>query len=229
MKGKYKIILFIILLLYLVTKIFLPVVAEREIKQNIVKNVDDVQVLEVDADSFPVWEILLSRIDRVEVKASNLVVDNLCINSFITKHRNLYIEDKKIKGENTDLKLVITEQALNEYISKKYPGLNKFHIKFISKQAYLSGQVNFFNKKVNIQLAGKFNVQEKNIINFEPLNLKIEKLEIPGDLIKKFIEDTGFVIDLNNLNISLNVERIKIDSSRIYLLGGIYTGKAGLQ
>ncbi len=229
MKGKYKIILFIILLLYLVTKIFLPVVAEREIKQNIVKNVDDVQVLEVDADSFPVWEILLSRIDRVEVKASNLVVDNLCINSFITKHRNLYIEDKKIKGENTDLKLVITEQALNEYISKKYPGLNKFHIKFMSQQAYLSGQVNFFNKKVNIQLAGKFNVQEKNIINFEPLNLKIEKLEIPGDLIKKFIEDTGFVIDLNNLNISLNVEKIKIDSSRIYLLGGIYTGKAGLQ
>jgi len=229
MKGKYKIILFIILLLYLVTKIFLPVVAEREIKQNIVKNVDDVQVLEVDADSFPVWEILLSRIDRVEVKASNLVVDNLCINSFITKHRNLYIEDKKIKGENTDLKLVITEQALNEYISKKYPGLNKFNIKFMSQQAYLSGQVNFFNKKVNIQLAGKFNVQEKNIINFEPLNLKIEKLEIPGDLIKKFIEDTGFVIDLNNLNISLNVEKIKIDSSRIYLLGGIYTGKAGLQ
>ena len=228
MRGKFRVFILIILILYLVMEIFFPVLAEKEIRNNIVEQIDSVQLLEVNANSFPAWEMILTKIDRVEINASKLVIDGLLIESIATKYRDLYIKDNKIMGENIDLKFVISEQALNKYIIEKYPELSNFRVKFVSGHAYLSGQLNFFNKKVNIQLTGKFNVKEKNIIDFEPVNLKIEKLEIPGEVVKKFIEESGFTINLNKLNMPLNVEKIKIVSARMYLMGGLYAGKAGL-
>ncbi len=228
MKGKFKFFLLLILLFYLLMEIFLPIIVERKLEKSIVENIDSVQSLAVDAHSFPAWEMILSKIDRVEIKASNLAVNGLLIDSISTKHSDVYLKKDKIMGENDDLQIVISEKAVNNYLAGKYPGLSNFRVNFIAEQAYLRGTINFFEQEIDIQLTGNFTSPEKNIIIFNPVNLKIAKLEIPGEVIKKYIEDTGFAINLNDLNIPLNIEDVKIDTSRICLQGGIYARKAGL-
>ncbi len=228
MRGKWKYIILIALIFYLVMQILLPVMAEKKIKNSIFEQVDSVENLKVEVSSFPAWEILFSRLDRVEVKAVNLSKGQLMVDQIDSRYRDVSIRDDMIIGENTELNIVLSEENLNKYIENMYPELNNFVVKLNPGQIYLSGFVNFFEKRIDFQLTGALLVKERNLITFSPENLSLDEFQVPGELIKSFVKDLGFSIDLSRYNFPIRVEKIKVDSGYINFLGGPAIRKAGL-
>lgn len=230
MKNKkyLSVTLLLILILYLSLELFLPQVVENRIEKEILENTKDVKGLEVEVNSFPAWELLFSRADRVKLTARMVNIDGLYLSSISALYKDVIIAKGEIKGDNTDLKILISEKDLNQYVTEKYSGFENFQIKLVPEKVYLSGDLKFFKSRIKVQLNGEFSVHEAERISFVPENLSIEKLQIPRSIIREFTEQLGFYFDLTTLDLPLKIDKIKISDKELYLLGGTAVRKAGL-
>ena len=227
-RGKYYFYIIIILLLvYLGLELFLPGIAEKKVRKGILNYTDEVKSLEIEANSFPAWELLFSRVDNINIKASYLKMKGLRLDNISASYQDIVLKEGIIKGKNKDLNILITEKSLNDYLAAQYPGLSNFDIILNPDQVFMEGYINFFNNKIMLQLNGKFTVKEANKITFIPKDVKIEDLKISKALIQKFVKDLGFSFNLSQLNFPITVEKIEITDKKLYLLGGIFVRKAG--
>lgn len=228
MRNKKYLIIIFLLVLYLGMELFLPLMVENRIKKGIRNHTESVKELEVEVDSFPAWELLFSRADRVKLTAEMINIGGLPLRSISALYRDVLINKGQINGNNTDLNILIYESELNKYIVNKHSELKNFQIQLIPEQVYLSGDLKIFESKIKIRLSGKFAITKPDKISFVPENIKIEKLQIPGSVIKNFTNQLGFSFDLANLNLPLKVEKIKVSEKELHLLGGVSVRKAGL-
>jgi hypothetical protein len=81
--------------------------------------------------------------------------------------------------------------------------------------------------RIKLQLSGSFKLVKTNQIVFEPGQFSVEEVNIPVSLLKKFVKDMGFTLNLDKYNIPLIVEKIRVSSDKLVLEGGSSAGEVG--
>jgi uncharacterized protein YpmS len=222
MRRKRNILWYFILLVLIILvsmEFYLPRLVEREIREIFQRETESIENLEIQVSSFPSLEILLKRVDRIIIEARGLSFNGLYLEDFAVEYQDIRLHDDYFTGNNTALNILITEDALNNYIKTNYPELGDFKIELNPDQVFLSGIINFFEARLQIQLAGSFTVTENNEVFFIPENFRVEKINIPGEIIRDFLQDKAFSFDLNELNLPINITQIELSSGEIRVLG----------
>jgi len=222
MRRKRNNLWFFILLVLIILvsmEFYLPRLVEREIREIFQRETESIENLEIQVSSFPSLEILLKRVDRIIIEARGLSFNGLYLEDFAVEYQDIRLHDDYFTGNNTALNILITEDALNNYIKTNYPELGDFKIELNPDQVFLSGIINFFEARLQIQLAGSFTVTENNEVFFIPENFRVEKINIPGEIIRDFLQDKAFSFDLNELNLPINITQIELSSGEIRVLG----------
>lgn len=227
MRKKWSLLIIIILLLYLVLELALPLLAEKEIRQGFEQDFDRIENLEVDVNSFPVLEILLSRTDRLTITGSSLYYSGLEIRDLLLEYEDVSWREQKIRGDNVDLKLVVTEKGLNEYIAENYSELSDFELEFNPESVLLTGSINVFNNKIEVEIAGELVLEGNNQLVFEPENIQLDRISLPSSLLENVLEKVEFRLNLDRFDFPLEIEVVKIEEDRCQLLGGMSARKAG--
>ena len=213
--------LIVLLIIYLFMQLYLPGMAEDKIRQGLLDNIDQAEGLVVDARSFPAWEILFSqRVDHLNIRAESIVLDRLKLNSLRGEYRDVSYSDGEVSGKNTDLSVYVSEKALNNFVNQKYSNLNDFMVNIEPDMVYLSGYVDFLDAKFKVQLSGTLELTRVNKIVFEPGKFSVEEVDIPVSLLKSFVNNLGFTLNLDQYNIPLTVEKIRVSSDKLILEGG---------
>ena len=213
--------IFIILLGILISQLFLPGFAADKLRSVFEQETDSIDKLDINIASFPALKILTGRIDHVFIESEGLMLDNLYLDSFNIRYRDILLQKNGFTGNNTYLEAVISEVAINNYIKSKYPELEDFHLKITGEQVLLEGSINFFEADINLKLSGNFVINDNQDIYFIPDNFQIENLRIPVDLLKNYIERLNFSLSLKELNIPLNISEINLISGYIIISGGV--------
>lgn len=218
MKKRVWKYVFLFLILILAIQLLLPVLAERKLNKIILAQVEEIGELDIELASFPSIEILLGKIDFVEISAERPVYQDLLISSLNVKYRDVLLKGNTFEGDNTYLKILITEDDLNNYLKNTSPDLANLEISLKPGQVLLTGKVPFLNTSLNIRVTGGFLVKnEENKVVFQPEEMKVERVNIPVNLVSKYIEDAYFTLDLNQLNFPLEIDRVKVEEAQIII------------
>ncbi|MFW6022268.1 MAG: DUF2993 domain-containing protein [Halanaerobiaceae bacterium] len=213
-------LLFFFLALIFITEIFLPGFAENRLRIIFYEETDSIDELQVNIRTFPALKIFSGRMDRVIIESTGVFVDGLYIDSFNVSYQDLVLEKGSFTGINTSLNVVINEDALNEYINKKYPELGDFQLRIMPDQVLLQGSIMLFDTAINIRLSGNFVVTDRQMIYFVPEDFQLENIKIPKQLLKSYVENIELVFHLKELNIPLDIDEIKSGSAELTIIGG---------
>lgn len=218
-KRSLWLIIILIVILFLITEIFLPGLAEDRLKKILDKRADKIENLDIKVASFPALKILLGRIDHVSVNIEGLVVDELYINHMNINYHDLIFSKTGFSGINTRLEAMVTEKSLNDYIDSKYPDLENFNVTINPEQVLMEGAIKLFEARINLKLAGNFVINDKEEIYFVPADFQLENIKIPIDLLKRYLEGLNFSFDLKELEIPLSIDELRLGSGRMIITG----------
>ena len=218
-------IIIIVLSLILLAQIILPGLAENSLRDIFYDRTAKIEELIINVAAFPAFKILRGRLDYIDVNTKGIVIDDLYIDMMSVKYRDVVYGKTGFDGDNTALKAVITQEAINNYIVEQYPDLKNFSININPEQVLFQGYINFFEARINLTLTGNFIINDNDRIYFIPDDLKVEDIKIPVNLLKQYIEKLNFYFDLKELNIPLSIEEIRLSSGQIDIVGGEYIEK----
>lgn len=218
-KALFWNIILVLLLFILGAELLLPRLARQKFREILVRESDSIEELAISASAFPAFKILLGRLDYVEIKAAEVVVDGLSLKSLLLKYQDVRLRDQSFSGDNTILQILLEEEGLNRYIKARYPELKDFTIGLLPGQVVLGGAVTFLEATIRLQLAGRLFITEQAEIEFVPENLQVEDVKIPLNLIQKYVNKLGFSFDLKELEIPLTIDQIEVSAGELRIIG----------
>ncbi len=219
----------LVLLLVLGGELLLPGLAEKRFRSAFLKETDSIENLEVKISSFPSLKILSNRFDYVKIDARGIRVEEIYLDHLSGEFENVELKEGIITGKNTDLEILISEDAINNYIQSSYPSLEGFQLELDPGRVYLKGYIKIFEARIAVQLAGSMVINGVNKLFFIPEELQVEEINISTSIFQELIEEKGFSFDLNSLGLPIEIEDIKVTGDEIRLAGGKSVGEAESQ
>jgi len=211
----------LLVIIIIISQLFLPPFAADKLRDVFEQETDSIDKLEINIASFPALKILIGRVDHVFIESDGLQLDHLYLDSFDVSYRDIVLQKGSFYGINTYLEAVISEKAIDEYISATYPELNDFQLKITPEQVLLEGSINFFEAIFNLKLSGNFVINDQEDIYFVPDDLQVENIKIPVNLLKSYVEKVDFSFNLDELGIPLDISELKLMSGYIIISGGV--------
>ncbi|MGM0409980.1 MAG: LmeA family phospholipid-binding protein [Bacillota bacterium] len=228
MKKVFLTILILAVFSFLIFQFYVIGMVEEDIKSNLSNYFSESKELEVDASSFPAWEVLRKkRVDHLNIKADYFILDGLKFDNFSGEYSDVSYDKNLINGENTSLYFSLSEESLTKYLRSEYEKLKDFEVNLNENGVILNGKVNIFNSEIELNLVGSIKLENTNEIVYTPNEFKVEEVELPLSTIKDFTGEMSFIIDLGEYNIPIKVDKIRSDENKIELSGGQSSGKAG--
>ncbi|MCG8513913.1 MAG: DUF2993 domain-containing protein [Halanaerobiales bacterium] len=218
-RGFFWNIVLVVLVMFLAAELFLPRLASRQLAEILRRETEQIESLKIAVSSFPAPEILLGRLDFVEIKAAGVIVEGLYLDSLSVEYRDIILRGHSFTGDNTFLEILVKEERLNQYIQTKYPELKDFKLVLLPGQVLLGGVINFLEATINLQLTGRLFITEQAEVEFIPENLQVEDVQIPVNLIRKYVNQPGFSFDLKELAIPLRIDRIEVSTGELRIIG----------
>ena len=184
--------------------------------------------LKIDITAFPAWKLFESRADRVSIKADYLTYDNLVLEDITAFYEQVMLSEEQIYGYNTDLKLIIGQDGLNQFVQQQYPDLESIQISLQQDEILIEGTILLLGMEVDVLLVGGVDVVNNQVL-FIPEEVKVQELPLPRNLVEGFLaeQDLAFNFELDQLFFPLEIDKILIESEQILILGGQFAEKAG--
>ena len=219
-KSFIYLIIALVIVFLLALEFFLPALMANILKDYLRKEADAIAYINVKLDSFPAIKMLRGKIDQADIEIKGLSINNLYLDKLDLQYRDVFMKEGGFTGRNTGLEAIITEEALNNYIQAKFPELEAFQLQIRPEQVALEGRISIFEMLLEVQLSGNFAVSDQREVYFIPDNFRVENINIPVNLLKAYIEGLDFSFNLEDLNIPLALDEIKLYSGYAILHGG---------
>jgi len=221
-KGRLLgLIVIIVVTIIIISQLFLPPFAADKLRDVLEQETDSIDKLDINIASFPAIKILTGRVDHVFIKSEGVQFNNLYIDSFDVSYRDIILQKGSFYGINTYLEAVISENAIDDYISDTYPELQDFQLKITAEQVLLEGSISIFDASFNLMFSGNFVINDREDIYFVPDDFQLEDIKIPVSLLKSYIEKIDFSFNLEELGIPLDISEIQLMSAYIIITGGV--------
>ncbi len=181
------------------------------------KEFDQSQELEVEVSAFPSFKILFGNLDRLEFNAEQLEIDGILLTDVKAEFRAVKVDNSNDKWEikranNTELDFKLSQTNLYNYLRTRneFDIFSEFKLDFLPTQGlFLAGEIKFIDTFF-IQLLGEFEVANNEEIRFVVTELSVEDYRFETELIKPVRDRLTFRLDFSKLPIPLDIKQIEI-------------------
>lgn|GEM_PF-758662 len=174
------------------------------------------------------WELAQGRFPAIEITGSRWMLDGLPIESFHLYGRNVRVDLISllkhrqfvyISSADLQIRLSITEQALNQYFWGRIDPDQRFRIDLAQDKAVLHGVLELWQTKWNVSLVSEFSVRKPAAIVMTPVEFLIFDTRVPDILLELINNNYRFLINLDRLPFPVNLERIELFDEYLVLYG----------
>lgn len=218
--------LVLIAIILIGSQFLLPRYTAQQLRKSVGEEVDEYKTLEIEINSWPALKLLVKAADQVQIRADEITIDKLRLAELRAKFKNLQLQEKNgewqaIKGENTELDILITEADLNNYLraQKELDIFEKIKLDITPQQVILKGLISIFNAQVRLQLTGDFTVIKDKKIIFSSDKLAVENFLISTSSIEQLKEKLQFELDLTELPLPLDVREVELAKDQLKIKG----------
>jgi hypothetical protein len=206
------------------------VVSKKEIKKHIYysmgKLLNNPKSLIIDMEKISVFKEKIS-IKKVEIKLKDANFDSLNIDDGFIVFKSLEINKnellkndhiKIIASKKIDLKVEISELSLDNYVkakSKKIKVRNP-RIRLNKGRIHLFGTFVWKIGRISFNASGKLDVKS-NKIYFRPSKFKINRMNLPGYLIRSSIKKINPILDMEKFPFNTELKYIKISEKKMII------------
>ena len=221
-----KAIILLVLVFLVSMQLFLPAYIAQQLEKDLKEEVDSYQSLKVEINSFPALKLLLRSADKLKLKGQAIVVDGLKLDYLTANFKDLKLKKiddqwQTVRGENTKLMIVITEEDLNNYLKSKedFNIFKKINLNLTPKQVILTGVISLFSAEVNLQLTGNFKVVNNQELVFSSEKLAVENFLVATSSIQQLKDKLQFKLDLEELSLPLKVTKVNLKNDQLEIVG----------
>ncbi|ADL11827.1 LmeA family phospholipid-binding protein [Acetohalobium arabaticum] len=218
----------LIVAVLLISQLLLPVYFSRQLEQNLTQQLESAQSLEVEVNSLPALLMLGGRFQKVNLSGEELVVDGLKVAELEAKFSNIKFkstnnrnEGQAFVGTNEELRLVFTEEELEDYLAERLSSLQNIVLNLGPEQTVLAGDFDFFGNPIKLKLGGKFKLETDQKLSFLPQDLMVAELRIPREVIERLMSEVNLTLDLTELPVPLQADEIRVKQNKLVILGGM--------
>ncbi|WP_408955714.1 DUF2993 domain-containing protein [Natroniella sp. ANB-PHB2] len=228
LKKLIKPAIILLLLLLVASQFILPRIFSTRLETSLSQELDDYEELKVRINSFPAIKLLTGRVDQLEIKANNLVSEQLTLERLEASYSDLKLvkdasEQWQVRqGENTELEVELTDKDLNHYLATRseLDILDSFRIDLTSDQMVMVGNLRFFNTDLSLQLTGGFSIYDHQTLIFNSDKLAVDQIVISTSVIEQLKDELSFKISLADFPLPLELTEVNIEEGSLQLLGG---------
>jgi hypothetical protein len=167
--------------------------------------------------------------DTIEIKVRNSVFDDLNIAKARFFFRDAKVEvislfrGEKMKiepGYRADLRIEITEADLNKFVKVKSEKIKVSNplIKFKDGAIELTGSTKYMFAKIEFKGIGSFRIEKGNVIHFIPRKLTVNKLKMPGYVLKSIIKKINPILDMNRFPFKTVLRSIDVKDGKLVII-----------
>ncbi|MGE5559319.1 MAG: LmeA family phospholipid-binding protein [Bacillota bacterium] len=188
------------------------------------ENASRVEDLEIGLAPVTWSGILGGYLDRVRITAASYEKDGLMLENVVIISRRVHFSWKSwlksrrlaiIRLENARLEATVSDQALNGYRRKKYPGLD-LTVKIDARRIRLIYLVDFLVKKISLIYEGTPAISGKRCFSIYPRRVLLSEIKIPSGFLKAHRKELGLDIPVD-LPLPVQLERITLAKGKIRL------------
>jgi hypothetical protein len=206
-----------IILLFTAAQVIIPKQAETMLQKAIQDSLTSYEEVNVTVKSFPAFEILLGRVDRLSVSATMLSKDDIRIHQaeIDLKGLKFYVgKGSSNKGftvrsvDNGEAYVILTEEDLNEYISSQLGGTRSITVELTKGEGIIRGLFDIAGTSIELAINGEFQPAGSGLV-FRPRGLKVQDTYVPRDLVDEILNTLNLRLDLSKLPFPLSVTSVK--------------------
>ena len=202
-------------------ELFLPSLVENRVEKYLSGQLEEKENLQIEVISFPALKILFSRADRIYLEADVLNLEGLVLKDVSLHYSDVVLNDG-FTGVNDRVNIMLTEEAVNNYVSKNYNQPKNLSIKFNPGQMFVEGDFDVFGYVINFKTEGNLILEkEANRVVFVPGELQVKDYRFSEDIIRSILSGLNLSLDLNELGLPLKFDQILIRDEEVLLLGGM--------
>ncbi len=218
----------IILVLVILMELLLPIYFSQRTEAFFLQALDSAGEFDLRVNSFPSLFLLKGRVDRAQVEGSKLVINGLELESWQGEYANLQLPPlwqwgeplEEIEGQNTFLEVVLKEEDLNNYLEEVFPGLMSFNLSLLPDQVLMTGILEAYGFELEVEMEGTFQLVNHHRIDFVPLSLSFQKMQLPEAIVDYIMEELDFYLDLERLPLPVYLTEVELEQGRLLIYGG---------
>lgn len=177
------------------------------------------------------WELLWGRIPRLDLTASDAVIDGLKIAQVHLRGEQLRLDPRLLWQEKeavlldaADLRgeIIVQEQALNEFLWEKADPDKLLHIEISPQGVDLVGVLNFWNIEWKITVRGELKVHNGTSLRYVMKDLGVQETRIPNLLLEVLSENYELVMDFGAFPYPVEIKDVHLEEQKLrVILGGV--------
>ncbi|NLY10223.1 MAG: DUF2993 domain-containing protein [Firmicutes bacterium] len=204
---------------------YLAAEIEKVIREEVV-----VENLEISIKSHSGFPLLLGKIDEVDVKATNLIVEGLTVDKLEVEVKDLKLDiqslfrDQELAFQDVDsitAWVALSEETINNYYHQYVDQQQAFVIDLAEDGAILNGSIKFWNVTWDVALKGRFEITGPTHmqIRFLPEELLIADTRFPQVLLEIINDQYQFAFDFSSLPVPIELNQVKTEGNTLMIFG----------
>lgn len=223
--GRAIWIVSLLVVLGLVVQLFLPQVAGWFLARLLRGEVGAEGRLSVEIESLPAVELLVGQIDRLQVDARKVRLDNLVVETLLVDVRDLQVDlGELLRGRFVAreqgvvrARLVLTEEALNEYLWAHWDPSRRFRIRLTPAVATLEGSL--FGEVLPVRVEGELSLADATHIRFQPKRVSVREAQLPEAILRIVGEELLFPVDVEDLPLAIGLDGFSLGDGWLVATG----------
>ncbi len=221
-------LILVLVLTWGISEILLPDYYEKLIESSLRKQVDEVDLININISTRPAFLLLTGRVDYGSLQTHGVIVNGLRLEELVARYENLILKKtsngmQTISGSNTFLKAMILEDDMEHYLKTQVPTIEKLgadmEVYFNSDEVVLDFALPFFGSSIDLQLSGFFEIIDNRIIRYQPKNIEAGKIG-SSKIIAQMLQELEFDLNLGQFLLPLELQKINLENGKLIILGG---------
>jgi hypothetical protein len=220
-----KIILLIltaVLLFLIFSQIILPVAFEKSFENVFLSELNYPASLKADVKVFPAVKIIFGKIDKINIQAQEIVVDNIKIkkinieiNKFTYKPLEFLKGNFLYSGDKGEIRFTINEKNIEKFLTaQNFLNSREINVEISKDFLTINCFIELLGRKLPLLISGTFDVKEGNLI-YKPNSVKLGLFDL-GDTIDMRLESrSSFILDFDNFPFNLRITDVFLEKGCI--------------
>lgn len=209
-------------------QMILPRMAENQLAAGIRETAGPAELVQVDIDAFPAWQLLQGRVPTLAVDVRQAHINDLKIEAFMVDGHNVVLDAQALRqgkglsvkaADSLQVSTVVSEDDLNAYIWEKNDNARNFHIVLDPQWTGLKGSVSVLGKALEINVKGHFAVLEHTRVAFLVDEVTMQNATLPRFIIDALAPHWPVEIDLSQSPVPLEVRDLRVENHRLFIYG----------
>ncbi|MBO2519411.1 MAG: DUF2993 domain-containing protein [Firmicutes bacterium] len=206
----------LLVVLALAAQLLLPPAAAAFLTRVLRDEVGAEGQVRVRVESVPAVELLVGQVDRLQVDAQQVRLGELAVETLLLDVRGLQVDLlRTFRGEfaarrpgTARARLVLTEEALNEYLWTHLDTSQLFRIHISPSVVTLEGSL--FGEVLPVRVEGELLVADAAHLRFQPRRVSVREAQLPEAILRVVGQELLFPVGVEDLPLPIGLDGLTL-------------------